>query len=72
MGFLKTLDYPEDFEFFKTVFEHFNCMNNDVPLRDIVAFLNNNPQIPQINSFRQEEFLANQKKKTKLVLKDRV
>jgi len=64
-----TLDYPEDFEFFTKVFEHFNCVNNDVPLREIVAYFKEHPEVPQINIGRQQEFLDNQKKKTKLVLK---
>lgn len=65
-----TLDYPEDFEFFTKVFEHFNCINNDVPLKEIVAYFKEHPEIPEINIGRQQEFLDNQKKKTKLVLKD--
>ena len=64
-----TLDYPEDFEFFTKVFEHFNCVNNDVPLKEIITYFKEHPEIPQINIGRQQEFLDNQKKKTKLVLK---
>lgn len=66
-----TLDYPEDFDFFTKVFEHFDCVKNDVPLREIVAYFKQHPEIPQINIGRQQEFLDNQKKKTKLVLKDK-
>lgn len=65
-----TLDYPEDFEFFTKVFEHFNCVNNDVPLKDIVKYFKEHPEVPKINIGRQQEFLDNQKRKTKLVLKD--
>lgn len=64
-----TLDYPEDFEFFTKVFEHFQCGKNDVPLKRIVAYFQDHPEIPRINIGRQKEFLDNQKKKTKLVLK---
>lgn len=64
-----TLDYPEDFEFFTKVFEHFECKNNDVPLKNIVEYLRDNPKVAQINIGRQKEFLDNQKQKTKLVLK---
>ena len=64
-----TLDYPEDFEFFTRVFEHFECDKNDVPLKEIVAFFQQHPEIPKINIGRQQELLDNQKKKTKLVLK---
>jgi spore coat polysaccharide biosynthesis protein SpsF len=65
-----TLDYPEDFEFFTKIFEHFRCINNDVPLRDIVVFLNDHPEIVTINAARQKDFLHNQKTKTKLIIKD--
>ena len=64
-----TLDYPEDYEFFLRVFEHFNCTENDVGLERIVEFLNENPDIPLINIGRQKEFLDNQKAKTHLDLK---
>ena len=64
-----TLDYPEDFEFFTKVFEHFNCVENDVDLADIVKYLKENPDIAKINIGRQQEFLDNQKAKTHLVLK---
>lgn len=64
-----TLDYPEDFEFFTKVFEHFQCVSNDVPLKEIVAYFQKHPEIPKINIGRQQEFLDNQRKKTKLVLK---
>lgn len=65
-----TLDYPEDFTFFTKVFEYFNCVDNDVPLKDIVRYFREYPEIPKINIGRQQEFLENQRKKTKLVLKD--
>lgn len=65
-----TLDYIEDFEFFKKVFEHFNCKNNDVSLLRIVAYLNENPEIAEINIARQEDFLLNQRVKTHLELKE--
>lgn len=64
-----TLDYPEDFLFFTKIFEHFNCVDNDVPLIKIVEYLDKNPEIALINIEKQKEFLANQKNKTHLVLK---
>ena len=66
-----TLDYEEDFEFFDMVFKHFNCINNDVPLKEIVAYFKEHPEIPEINIGRQQEFLDNQKKKTRLILKEK-
>lgn len=64
-----TLDYPEDFEFFSRIFEHYRCTDNDVPLREITGFLKEHPEIVAINSARQKDYLENQKKKTKLVIK---
>jgi len=64
-----TLDYPEDFSFFSAVFKQLNCLDNDLPLKEIMEFLKSNPDVPKINVFRQADFLANQKRKTKLVLK---
>lgn len=66
-----TLDYPEDFEFFTKVFEDFNCVKNDIALKEIVAYFKEHPEVPKINIGRQQEFLDNQRKKTKLVLKDK-
>lgn len=65
-----TLDYEEDFAFFKAIFEHFKCINNDTPLRDIVPYLKVHPEIVQLNSFRHQDWALNQKRKTKLALKN--
>ncbi|MCX5706020.1 MAG: hypothetical protein NTZ92_08210 [Candidatus Omnitrophica bacterium] len=64
-----TLDYDEDLVFFKTIIESLEKENKDFTLRDVVAFLDKNPQVIMINQFLQERFLANQKAKTKLVIK---
>jgi spore coat polysaccharide biosynthesis protein SpsF len=66
-----TLDYEEDFKFFKTIMDHF-AGRQDFSLREIVAFLDEHPEVIKINQYRQQEFLANQKKKTKLVIKQGV
>jgi spore coat polysaccharide biosynthesis protein SpsF len=65
-----TLDYEEDLAFFRAIFEHYNCIDNDVPLRSIVPFLMNHPEIVQLNAFRHQDWAANQARKTKLVLKN--
>lgn len=65
-----TLDYPEDYEFFNRVFEHFDSDKNDVGLDEIVKWLQENPDVTQINIGRQQEFLDNQKKRTHLELKE--
>ncbi len=64
-----TLDYIEDFNFFARVFDEFNTDTNTIPLLDIMALLEKKPEIAAINYFRQQEFLDNQKRKTKIVLK---
>ncbi|MDP2932966.1 MAG: hypothetical protein Q8N81_02435, partial [bacterium] len=65
-----TLDYPEDLEFFKRVFDEFNTDRNDIPLRKILELIARKPEIAEINFFRQEQFLQNQKNKTKLIVKN--
>ena len=65
-----TLDYEDDYKFFKTIIEYFIFENKkDFNLRDVVGFLDKNPQVIKINQYLQKRFLANQRKKTKLVLK---
>lgn len=63
-----TLDYDDDFQFFKNIIDHF-AGRDDFTLREIVAYLDEHPEVIKINQHRQQEFLANQKKKTKLVIK---
>lgn len=51
-----TLDYPEDLEFFTAVLDGIDA---DVPpLRDIVGFLHEHPEVIAINAGRQEEYWA--------------
>jgi len=65
-----TLDYQEDFEFFDQVFRHFNNVDNAVPLKDVIRYLNAHSEVVKINAARQREWKQNQVNKTKLVLKD--
>lgn len=66
-----TLDYEEDLAFFQAIFQHYQCINNDIPLRVIVPFLKEHPEIVQFNAFRRQDWAKNQKLKAKLILKDR-
>lgn len=61
-----TLDYEDDLKFFQTIFDHF-----DKPflLRDVLTFLDKNPEVIDINQYLQQRYLDNQKTLTKLVLK---
>jgi spore coat polysaccharide biosynthesis protein SpsF len=61
-----TLDYGDDFLFFKKVIENFSGYFS---LRDIVNYLDKNPDVIKINQYLQERFLENQRQKTKMVLK---
>jgi len=64
-----TLDYDDDFKFFKKIVESLGDEKPDFNLRDIVTFLDAHPEVIKINQYLQERFLENQKKKTKLRLK---
>jgi spore coat polysaccharide biosynthesis protein SpsF len=66
-----TLDYEEDLAFFRAIFQQYQCLNNDTPLRVIVPFLEEHPEIVQFNAFRHHDWAANQKLKAKLILKER-
>lgn len=68
-GVRLTLDYPEDYEFFKKVFEGMGMVENTVPLRDILVFLESHPDVIAINFARQQDFAQNQKRLEKLELK---
>ena len=62
-----TLDYDDDFEFFKNIIDFFGEKN--YTLKDIVSYIDKNPHVKQINFHRHQEWAQNQKNKTKLVLK---
>ena len=65
-----TLDYEEDFVFFKNIIEHFNLQKKQsFSLRDVVEYVNINRWVLEINSDCQQKYLDNQKKLTKLILK---
>lgn len=68
-----TLDYEDDFKFFKTIISNFYAQGKlDFNLKDIVRYLDAHPEIVGINQYLQEKFLQNQKNKTKLLLKKEV
>lgn len=66
-----TLDYKDDFRFFEAVMDHFSFIGKkDFNLRDIIEYLDGNPEIVKINQYLEKQFSENQKAKTKLVLKE--
>lgn len=65
-----TLDYHDDMDFFQACANPFFVEGRtDFTLREVVAWLNQHPEIIKINQHRQAEFLANQAAKTTLVIK---
>jgi spore coat polysaccharide biosynthesis protein SpsF len=58
-----TLDYIEDYMFFKNIIEHFG--NNNFSLRDVIIYLDKNPDVIKINQFRNIDWANNQLKKIK-------
>jgi spore coat polysaccharide biosynthesis protein SpsF len=61
-----TLDYEDDLKFFKTIFDNLTSPT----LREVVEFLDRNPEVMDINRHCHSMYLANQKVKTKLVLNE--
>jgi len=55
-----TLDYPEDFEFFKKVIE--GVLSEQLTFDNILGFIYNNPETSHINFFLDETWKENQKK----------
>jgi len=52
-----TLDYPEDFEFFKKIFEELYKTNKIFTLHEILDLLKKNPQIMGLNKCVHEKYL---------------
>lgn len=66
-----TLDYLEDFKFFKTIINKLGQYKEYFNLRDIIMYLDKNPEVININKHLQEEFLENQRKKTHLIINNK-
>lgn len=54
-----TLDYEEDLEFFRKLYENVDVVENG---KNIISFLEKNKTVSQINFHRQKDFLTNQAK----------
>ena len=61
-----TLDYPEDFEFFKKIFEHFGKNTYKISMRAIIKYLDENPQVVAINKHCEELYKKRIASQTKL------
>jgi spore coat polysaccharide biosynthesis protein SpsF len=62
-----TLDYQEDFDFFKTVIESFG--GKDFTMREVLAYLDDNKEVIAINYHLEDQWKQNQIDKTNLVVK---
>lgn len=49
-----TLDYPEDFEFFKKIYSHFGADTYKTSMYDIIRYLDENPDVVKINAHCRE------------------
>lgn len=63
-----TLDYQEDFDFFKNVIDFFD--DTSYTMREILAYLDSNPSVKDINYFLETQWKQNQVNKTQLKLKE--
>lgn len=52
-----TLDYPEDLEFVKCVYNYFNGKEHLFTMKDVLKYLNENPEIKKINSNRIDKVI---------------
>ena len=57
-----TLDYEEDFEFFKNVIEHFLDNSKEMKFEDVVKYIEENPEVSNINWHREQDWKENQKR----------
>jgi len=64
-----TLDYEDDFKFFKKIMEYFSDKKDFFNLRDILKFLDKHPEVVKINQYLHQRFLDNQKANVELVIK---
>jgi spore coat polysaccharide biosynthesis protein SpsF len=54
-----TLDYQEDYEFFKKVFEHLEGDYSQWPLTYFIDWISRRPEIKEINAFRRQNWIDN-------------
>ena len=66
-----TLDYQEDFDFFKAIFDRLYLPGKVFSLKKIMKLLQSNPHIININKDLQKAYLENLRKHTKIKLKNK-
>lgn len=68
-GMRMTLDYPEDWEFFKAIFDKLYKDDEIFSLDEILNLLDSNPDILNINKFCEDRFLKKFRKHSDIKLK---
>lgn len=61
-----TLDYQEDFEFFKKIYHHFGEDTHKKTIDELISFLDENPEIVEINRGCQKMYEERWKKQREL------
>jgi len=62
-----TLDYPDDYELFRQIFEKLYVPGKVFNLREVVSFFNNNPNLMDINKTVHEKYLKGIESKLKKI-----
>jgi len=66
-----TLDYPEDLELFRKIFDEFDTDKNDIPMTKIVELFERKPELTHINLFRHQQYLdKREQNKTTVAVKN--
>src|SRR3989344_999426 len=58
-----TLDYQEDLDLFRRIFDEFKTDTNNIPVEKIVKLLNRKPELAKINFFRHQYYLNRRENK---------
>lgn len=68
-NFRLTLDYPEDYKFFKELFNKMGKNTHKKPTQEIINFLDKHPEIVKINEQCEKEYKKRWDSQNKLILK---
>lgn len=66
-----TLDYPEDFDFFQTLYSHFGNDTYRLTVTEIVDYLDANPEVVKINIGCHEKYLKRWNEQSKIKLQEK-